>query len=149
MKKSSAGFTLIELIIVIAVLGVLASAVLIGIDPVDKIAQANDAKIQSDVRQIQAAMEIYSVNNNGSYTDQAGLVSVGELKSIIKDKSGSAYSYATVGNSATVAIWGTLSSKRYKNAGTFNGVATPALSTIWQWCSTRGKAEPLTATSCP
>ncbi|MBU1149258.1 type II secretion system GspH family protein [Patescibacteria group bacterium] len=43
------GFTLIELLIVIAILGILAGAILIAINPGQKIASARNARVKSDL----------------------------------------------------------------------------------------------------
>ncbi len=51
------GFTLIEILIVVAIIAVLASAVLIGLGPVQR--QGRDARRISDLRQVQTALELY------------------------------------------------------------------------------------------
>ncbi|MBI4085371.1 MAG: type II secretion system protein [Candidatus Liptonbacteria bacterium] len=54
MKK---GFTLIEILIVVAIIAVLASIVLIGFGPAQR--QGRDARRISDLRQSQNALELY------------------------------------------------------------------------------------------
>ena len=51
------GFTLIEILIVIAIIGVLASVVLVGLGPSQR--QGRDARRLSDLRQVQNALELY------------------------------------------------------------------------------------------
>ena len=58
------GFTLIEMLIVIAIIGILASVVLVGLGPVQK--QGRDARRISDLRQTQNGLELY-FNKNGRY----------------------------------------------------------------------------------
>ncbi|MEY4731550.1 MAG: hypothetical protein RL681_496 [Candidatus Parcubacteria bacterium] len=58
------GFTLIEMLIVIAIIGILASIVLVGIGPVQR--TARDARRASDLRQTQNALELY-FSKNGTY----------------------------------------------------------------------------------
>ena len=53
------GFTLIELLITIAIIGILSAAVLVGLNPAQKIKQANDAKVKSDVGQVATALQAY------------------------------------------------------------------------------------------
>ncbi|MFH1246451.1 MAG: type II secretion system protein [Candidatus Liptonbacteria bacterium] len=64
--KSSKGFTLIEMLIVIAVIGILASLVLVGLGPVQK--RGRDARRISDLRQVQNALELY-FSKEGHYPD--------------------------------------------------------------------------------
>lgn len=112
-KFSSKGFTLIELLIVIAILGVLAAGVLVAIDPVDKIAQANDAKVQNDISAIGRASEAYATTHAGVYpaTIQV-LVDTGELKRPPASPNGIAYTMNANG------VCGTMTSKRWTNPNT-------------------------------
>lgn len=64
--KSEAGFTLIELILVIGIIGVLVSATLIFIDPKAQIDKSRDARRKSDLGQIQKALEEF-YQDNGNY----------------------------------------------------------------------------------
>lgn len=74
------GFTLIELLVVIAILGVLAAVVLVAINPLQKIQQANDAKVKSDIGQIAQAAVAYATIHNGAYPAAVGdLQTAGEL----------------------------------------------------------------------
>lgn len=58
------GFTLIEVLIVIAIIGILASVVLVGLGPIQK--QGRDSRRVSDLRQTQNGLELY-FNRNGRY----------------------------------------------------------------------------------
>ena|SRR3989344_1396260 len=52
-------FTLIELLIVIAILGVLAAAVMVAVNPTKRTGQARDTQRKSDLSQIVSALEAY------------------------------------------------------------------------------------------
>ena len=57
--KIKAGFTMIELLIVIAVLGVLATAVLSAINPIEQINRGRDTGSRSDSEQLLSAFDRY------------------------------------------------------------------------------------------
>jgi len=57
MKRFQKGFTMIELLIVIAVLGVLAVAVLSAINPIEQINRGKDTGSRSDAEQLLGAVE--------------------------------------------------------------------------------------------
>lgn len=53
------GFTLVELLVVVGILGILAAALLMTLDPFSQVQKGNDAKRKSDLSQIQKALETY------------------------------------------------------------------------------------------
>lgn len=65
MIKREKGFTLIELLVVIAIIGILAALVLVSLNRARL--KARDARRQSDMRNIQLALEMYSDDHNGQY----------------------------------------------------------------------------------
>ncbi len=94
------GFTLIEMLIVIAIIGILASIVLVGIGPVQR--QARDARRVSDLRQVQNALELYFSKNTeypdaGSWGELTTDLTTGAnpiVKSLPQDpRSGQSYEY--------------------------------------------------------
>ena len=58
------GFTLIEMLIVVAIVGILASVVLIGLGPTQR--SGRDARRLADLKQVQTGLELY-YQKNGSY----------------------------------------------------------------------------------
>ena len=71
------GFTLIELIIVIAILGVLATVLIVVIDPARKLGDARDAGRKSDVKALVLAFEEYYLANGSFPVTTAGTYCLG------------------------------------------------------------------------
>jgi general secretion pathway protein G len=63
---SGVGFTLIELIIVIGIMGIFATGIIATLNPYDQYKKAQDAKRKSELSQIQKALESY-YQDTGSY----------------------------------------------------------------------------------
>lgn len=61
--KTKKGFTLVELLIVIAVLSVLITGLIVVIDPLSQLQKANDSKRKSDLSEMQRALEVYYQDN--------------------------------------------------------------------------------------
>ncbi|MGA2911511.1 MAG: prepilin-type N-terminal cleavage/methylation domain-containing protein [Candidatus Levyibacteriota bacterium] len=64
IKFKNEGFTLIELIVVIGILGILAVGALLVLNPLAQFQKANDVRRKSDLAQIQRALEVYYQDNN-------------------------------------------------------------------------------------
>jgi len=100
------GFTLIEMLIVIAIIGILASMVIVSLGPSQ--AKARDAKRMSDLRQIQNMLEIYYTANGGYPSSQGSVpissVNFGNLQATQPipqvDPSGKPYCYKSTGTLA-------------------------------------------------
>lgn len=61
--ERSRGFTFIELLIVIAVIGILITGFIVIINPVAQIQKAQDSRRKTDLAQIQKALEVYYQTN--------------------------------------------------------------------------------------
>lgn len=69
LRASRSGFTLIELLLVIGIIAILASIVIVAINPTKQIGDANNARRRSDVNTILGAVYQYYVDNNALPTD--------------------------------------------------------------------------------
>lgn len=76
-KTHLRGFTLIELLIVIAIIAILAAVVFVSLNPATRFQKARDARRQTDVETIAAAVVTYQVDNNGSYPSAVSSLTAG------------------------------------------------------------------------
>ncbi len=65
-RTKAKGFTLLELLVVIGIIGILAAIVIIAINPGRQFAQARNAQRWNDVNAILNAVHQYAVDNNGT-----------------------------------------------------------------------------------
>lgn len=81
-QSSNKGFTLVELLIVIALLGVLAVTVLAAINPLEQLNRARDTGMESDASQLLAAIDRYYATqqrfpwvavDQGAYTNDTAI----------------------------------------------------------------------------
>jgi len=137
MKQSNnrLAFTLIELLIVIAVLGILVTGILVVLNPVEQTRRANDAHRTSSISQLATAITAYHTSQllqnytplaTGSW--QSTLVTAQEIKNVItiptpKEPSPCATNaqgnvclttYTIVSTNDTVVIWANLDSEAEK-----------------------------------
>lgn len=144
MKKKSAGFTLIEILIVIAIISILSIGGLASYTA--SLKNSRDAKRKTDLEQIRVTLEIYK-SDTGSYTisgagqaaaDGSGffnlaydsnpsiaqkLVSDGYMSTELKDESpvsadGNGYYVAICDGGARYALWTKLENPAADNAAT-------------------------------
>jgi prepilin-type N-terminal cleavage/methylation domain-containing protein len=66
LRKNEKGFTLIEVLLVIAIIAILAGIVILAINPNRQLAQSNNAQRSSDVTTLLNAVYQYSIDNDGT-----------------------------------------------------------------------------------
>jgi len=100
-------FTLLELLVVIAVLGILAVAIITALNPVKKINQTKDSNVKSDINQIANALQAYIANQNPpAYPPTLlGLVP-NEIKTVPLQQDGTPYDYLVTTAPVGAALYG-------------------------------------------
>src|SRR5690606_38309104 len=81
MTRKNAGFTLVELLVVLGIIGILTSALIFAINPVLQLKKGRDATRKTDLDNLRAALEIYR-QAEGEYPSAAEMSSCGEGVSI-------------------------------------------------------------------
>ncbi len=129
-KKQHQGFTLIEILIVVAIIAILASVVLVGLGPTQQ--QGRDARRLSDLREVQTALELY-YNQNGSYPSASDWTSlttaltgagIGVTQVPNDPTSGKTYYYAQEGSGKSYVIGAVLENS---SNPAFTGYSAPSV----------------------
>ena len=130
-KKQKRGFTLIEILIVVAIIAILASVVLIGLGPTQR--AGRDARRISDLHEVQTALQLY-YNHNAKYpstadyatliTDLEGDATIGvtQVPNDPNNASGATYSYSDTDSGQNYVIGAQLET----GSQVFNGYNAPA-----------------------
>ncbi|MDD3888157.1 MAG: prepilin-type N-terminal cleavage/methylation domain-containing protein [Patescibacteria group bacterium] len=87
LPVKQAGFTLIELILVIAIIIIIAAAIFVALNPAKRLGDANDSRRWSDVNQTLSAIHQYIVDNKGAFPN-SGSWTVGQNFVLGTDGSG-------------------------------------------------------------
>lgn len=69
--KNNQGFTLIEIMVVVVIMGLLAT--LVAVNVLDNAEQAKRTKAKSDIKALESALELYKLDNGNYPTTQEGL----------------------------------------------------------------------------
>lgn len=118
-RLQQAGFTLIEIMVVVVILGILAAVVVPKI--MDKPDQARVTKAKQDIRVLESSLSLYKLDNFNYPSTQQGLEALvakpsgdpepknyksgGYIQSLPKDPWGSAYQYLSPGSKGEIDIF--------------------------------------------
>jgi general secretion pathway protein G len=97
-SKNEAGFTLVELMVVIVIIGLLATVVMINVLPATD--RAATTKAKADIATLEQGVEMYRLNNLRYPNGQEGLQSIvsgGHVRRLPNDPWGNAYRYVMPG----------------------------------------------------
>ena len=83
LTKNKSAFTLIELLIVIAIISIIAAVVFVAFDPLTRFRDSRDAKRWADVNAILSAIKIDQVDNGGNYLPAISNMNPGEVYMIV------------------------------------------------------------------
>jgi prepilin-type N-terminal cleavage/methylation domain-containing protein len=70
MNHRQNGFTLLEILLVVAAIGILAAIVIVAINPQRQLGKVRDAERQSEVGTLKDGIEQYSLDKNGEYPSE-------------------------------------------------------------------------------
>jgi general secretion pathway protein G len=92
MRANNSGFTLIELILVMVIIGILAGAVSLNLS--GRVTDANKARVQSDLKVYETAIDMYAIEHNDNYPKTLSELNSGErtyVKEVKNDPWGNPY----------------------------------------------------------
>lgn len=124
IKKLQKGFTLIEMLVVISLIGILAALALVSFGASQK--QARDTTRKSDLRQYQTALEMYGNLTNGLFPSR-GTVAASTLCADLNTKLEPDITCSDDPKMATDPIY----SYWYNSDGTGTGTATATKYILW------------------
>jgi prepilin-type N-terminal cleavage/methylation domain-containing protein len=78
-RSRESGFTLVELLIVIAVIAILAAAVYAALNPQKRFQDARDARRVTDANAILSALKLYQIDNKGNDFMAINYLTVGNV----------------------------------------------------------------------
>ena len=105
-KRNEDGFTLVEVMVTLVIIGLLTTFVVLNVLPAQGKAQVQKAR--GDISAIETALELYTLDNFAYPTQQEGLealVSGGYIKKMSVDPWGNPYVYRNPGENGIVDIY--------------------------------------------
>ncbi len=97
------GFTLVELLIVIAILAILVAIVLIAINPVRMINESRDSKNRSELNEVKAAMQLF-LNEHNNYPATLPLLATDYIRAVPTPAGGISYTPAATDYTASISV---------------------------------------------
>jgi general secretion pathway protein G len=105
-QKKEDGFTLVEVMVTLVIIGLLTTFVVLNVLPAQGKAQVQKAR--GDISAIETALEMYKLDNFNYPTEQEGLdalVASGLIKKMSLDPWGNPYEYRNPGERAQIDIY--------------------------------------------
>ncbi|PSO43981.1 MAG: hypothetical protein BRC23_02450, partial [Parcubacteria group bacterium SW_4_49_11] len=85
MKHKKFGFTLLEILLVVAAVGILAAIVIVAINPNEQLAKVRDTERQSEVDTLHDAIRQYNIDNDGEWPSEVASMSANSAEEICAD----------------------------------------------------------------
>jgi prepilin-type N-terminal cleavage/methylation domain-containing protein len=144
-KINAKGFTLIEVIVVIAITVALMVGLMFVLNPKKRLNQGNDAKIRNDIDEISIALESFNALKHFYPLRLSDLVDNGDLKTLPLPPHGGGieYTYTTNAACAAAPYTGCEATLQY-------ALRDPAaVGNVWCWQSKTGTAKELAVCPAP
>ena len=126
-------YILVSFLPIIVIGGILAAAILVGVNPAKRQNQAKDSARKSDIGQIATALEAYQYSSGKFPQSLVDLVTTGDLRTVPIDPRGGQYVYTASPDGSSSVVYANL------EAGVNSSLA------VWCWRSTTHRATEVTS----